>query len=43
VSPSGVPIWSPSYLAYSAVFTVVALAASATLFHRAEFRFAEVV
>ena len=42
VSPSGIQEWSPSYLAYSAVLTAVALAASATLFHRAEFRFAEV-
>jgi ABC-type polysaccharide/polyol phosphate export permease len=38
----GIVLWSPSHLAYSATFTVLALAASTTLFHRSEFRFAEV-
>jgi len=36
-------VWQPWYLAYSAVWAVAGLVASATLFHRLEFVFAEYV
>jgi ABC-type polysaccharide/polyol phosphate export permease len=37
----GVPVWQPWYLAYAAVAGVGGLLASALIFHRAEFVFAE--
>jgi ABC-type polysaccharide/polyol phosphate export permease len=40
-SASGVVLWTPAYLVYAGVWAVVGLAASATLFHRSEFVFAE--
>jgi ABC-type polysaccharide/polyol phosphate export permease len=43
VSASGVTLWSPWTLAYATVFAVVGAAASAIVFHRAEFKFAEYV
>jgi ABC-type polysaccharide/polyol phosphate export permease len=36
-------VWQPWYLAYSAVWAIGGLLASATLFHRLEFVFAEYV
>jgi homopolymeric O-antigen transport system permease protein len=41
VSSAGVTVWSPVYLLYAAVWALVGLAASITLFHRSEFVFAE--
>jgi lipopolysaccharide transport system permease protein len=41
VSPAGVVLWSPFYLAYAAVWALAGLAAATTLFHRSEFVFAE--
>jgi ABC-type polysaccharide/polyol phosphate export permease len=43
VSASGATLWSPWSLAYAAVFAIVGAAASAIVFHRAEFKFAEYV
>ncbi len=40
---AGVVVWSPAYLAYAALWAVGGLAASAALFHRSEFVFAEYV
>lgn len=40
---AGTLVWSPWFLAWSAIFTVVLLVASAITFRRAEFRFAEYV
>ncbi|MBA3559220.1 MAG: ABC transporter permease [Gemmatimonadaceae bacterium] len=42
-SSTGAVAWSPAYLAYAAVVSVVGLVASAIIFHRAEFVFAEYV
>lgn len=39
--PAGAVAWSPSWLLYAALWGVGGLLASATLFHRAEFVFAE--
>jgi ABC-type polysaccharide/polyol phosphate export permease len=38
---AGAAVWSPAWLLYSAFWAIGGLAASATLFHRAEFVFAE--
>jgi lipopolysaccharide transport system permease protein len=43
VSASGTTLWSPWTLAYAAVCAIVGAAASAIVFHRAEFKFAEYV
>jgi lipopolysaccharide transport system permease protein len=42
-SAAGVIVWSPAYLAYAALWAIGGLAASAALFHRSEFVFAEYV
>lgn len=42
-SASGALVWTPWYLAYTAVWAVGGLLASSLLFHRAEFVFAEYV
>jgi lipopolysaccharide transport system permease protein len=39
----GAVVWSPFYLLYSVVWTVVGLGVSATIFHRAQYRFGEIV
>ena len=41
--PTGIVIWDPLWLAYSAAVAVVALLFASILFHRSEFRFAESV
>ena len=43
INASGVTLWSPWTLAYATVFAIVGSAASAIIFHRAEFKFAEYV
>lgn len=43
VSPEGVAIWTPAYLLYAAAWALIGLAASAMIFHRSEFVFAEYV
>jgi lipopolysaccharide transport system permease protein len=43
VSPTGVALWSPWTLAYAAAWAILGSAASAVIFHRAEFKFAEYV
>ena len=43
VSAAGVVLWSPWTLAYAAMFAIVGTLASAIVFHRAEFKFAEYV
>ncbi|MBK5187294.1 MAG: ABC transporter permease [Gemmatimonadaceae bacterium] len=43
VSADGVTIWSPMYLAYAAAWAIIGLAASAMIFHRSEFVFAEYI
>jgi ABC-type polysaccharide/polyol phosphate export permease len=39
----GFVVWHPWYLAYSLAWTVFGLVGSATLFHRSERRFAEII
>jgi lipopolysaccharide transport system permease protein len=41
LAPAGFVVWHPWYLAYSALWAVGGLIAAALIFHRAEFRFAE--
>ncbi|MEP7088235.1 MAG: ABC transporter permease [Gemmatimonadota bacterium] len=43
VSAEGITVWSPGSLAYAAVWAVGGLAASAMIFHRSEFVFAEYI
>jgi lipopolysaccharide transport system permease protein len=43
VAPDGVVIWSPAYLVYAALWAVLGLGASAMIFHRSEFVFAEYI
>jgi ABC-type polysaccharide/polyol phosphate export permease len=43
VSPSGATLWNPWTLAYAAAWAILGTAASAIIFHRAEFKFAEYV
>jgi lipopolysaccharide transport system permease protein len=43
VNAAGATLWSPWTLAYAAVWAIVGSAASAIVFHRAEFKFAEYV
>lgn len=43
VSPDGIVVWSPMYLAYAAIWAILGLAASAMIFHRSEFVFAEYI
>ena len=43
VAPDGIVVWSPLYLAYAALWAVLGLAASAMIFHRSEFVFAEYI
>lgn len=42
-SSTGVIIWSPLYLFYAAAWAIVGLGASAMIFHRSEFVFAEYI
>ena len=41
--PTGIVIWDPRWLAYSAAVAVIAALAASLLFHRSEFKFAESV
>jgi lipopolysaccharide transport system permease protein len=43
VSADGIVIWSPMYLVYATLWAIVGLAASAMIFHRSEFVFAEYI
>jgi lipopolysaccharide transport system permease protein len=43
VAADGLVVWSPGYLVYAAVWALVGLGASAMLFHRSEFVFAEYI
>ena len=43
VDGAGLLIWTPAYLAYSAVVAIVGLLLTMAYFHRAEFDFAEYV
>jgi lipopolysaccharide transport system permease protein len=43
INAAGVTVWHPWTLAYAAVWAIVGSAASAIIFHRAEFKFAEYV
>jgi lipopolysaccharide transport system permease protein len=43
VAPDGIVVWSPWYLMYAALWSVLGLAASAMIFHRSEFVFAEYI
>ncbi|MEP7065323.1 MAG: ABC transporter permease [Gemmatimonadota bacterium] len=43
VAADGVLVWSPAYLAYATLWAIVGLAASAMIFHRSEFVFAEYI
>jgi len=43
VASDGIVVWSPLYLAYAALWAVLGLAASAMIFHRSEFVFAEYI
>ena len=43
ISPDGIVVWSPLYLAYAALWAILGLAASAMIFHRSEFVFAEYI
>jgi ABC-type polysaccharide/polyol phosphate export permease len=43
VAADGIVVWSPAYLAYAATWAIVGLAASAMIFHRSEFVFAEYI
>jgi lipopolysaccharide transport system permease protein len=43
VAPDNVVIWSPAYLAYATLWAIVGLGASAMIFHRSEFVFAEYI
>jgi ABC-type polysaccharide/polyol phosphate export permease len=38
---TGILVWSPLYLAYSAAFALIGLMASTLIFHRSQYRFAE--
>ena len=41
--PTGLLVWTPWYLGYAAIWAVGLLGASAVIFHRSEFVFAEYV
>jgi ABC-type polysaccharide/polyol phosphate export permease len=43
VTADGLIVWSPAYLGYAALWAILGLAASAMLFHRSEFVFAEYI
>jgi lipopolysaccharide transport system permease protein len=43
IAPDGIVVWSPLYLGYAALWAVLGLAASAMIFHRSEFVFAEYI
>ena len=43
MSPDGIVVWSPLYLAYAALWAILGLAVSAMIFHRSEFVFAEYI
>jgi lipopolysaccharide transport system permease protein len=43
IAPDGIVVWSPFYLMYAALWAVLGLAASAMIFHRSEFVFAEYI
>ena len=43
VAPDGVVVWSPGYLVYAALWAILGLVASAMIFHRSEFVFAEYI
>jgi len=43
VAPDGVVIWSAGYLVYAALWAILGLVASAMIFHRSEFVFAEYI
>ena len=43
MAADGATIWTPGYLAYAATWAVVGLVASAMIFHRSEFVFAEYI
>jgi lipopolysaccharide transport system permease protein len=43
IAADGIVVWSPWYLMYAALWAVLGLAASAMIFHRSEFVFAEYI
>lgn len=43
IGPDGLVVWSPLYLVYAALWAILGLAASAMIFHRSEFVFAEYI